>query len=84
LSETSNIRSIMGGKSKKLICVITDRKAQSKGWRPFDFRVIFSHNNAKRKKIMLISRQDLQDFSGLTCKSRLNLVNPVKDCAWRQ
>src|SRR6476619_4549694 len=56
LSETSSIRSIMGGKSKKLIDYL--RKPQA--GRPLggnsasESVAIFAHNSDKRKKIMFI------------------------------
>src|SRR6185369_10080931 len=62
LSETSNIRSIMGGKSKKLIyvpnsagvCALTaGRWAARKPLTPPNPRQILAHNDDKRKKIML-------------------------------
>ena len=79
MSETSSIRSIMGGKSKKLIdvrtpqgdsfCALTARvgAARSRNY-TFESAVILAHNNAKRKKIMFDRGEkgfELSDLCGL-------------------
>src|SRR5215211_5362680 len=78
LSDTSNIRSIMGGKSKKLIYGFKLRKGLSVAGRlvrkdaPFrNSVVIFAHNNDKRKKNV---------FSGREFKLRFRVQ--ALACAW--